>query len=929
MCKNDSCFYYFTFSAIAADEKEYIKVALCNSYTLCQRQSSKQAADSIARIVRLEPVGAWPELPPVLLEGVQSSNVEIQQKSLLMLLHVIKALSSRSTLREKRFFETFVGQIFQMNANIWLVLLQTFMSTVQEGKSIEEVNNVLERAVLSLKIMKKMSIFGMFHPGKNELMREYLNSLLPAVDELLKCRLFILSKPEYQQLVEPTEKYLTKHMKLLFEFQEKYIVEITDMTPMILNFAYDHVFGTKVDLILSGNRVNFPGFAIHAFNLIKTQLGYDDKVPKYNVEVDMKMVKVTDGFFQTDKVEAAMSKLLNTYLVLTEVELNNWNENPEEFIAEECGDSWKYTMRGSAEAIFMMLCKCYTPAVTHCLEECVYQAQHIPPTATPTLEMLLFKDAVYNAIGLASFKLFDEIDFDEWFTQSLVPELLTTDPAYKIVRRRGIWLVGKWTDVKFNKLLRPKVYEMCGILLKSSEDVVVRLTASQTLKTVMEDFDFCPDTFLPYLEHIFMQLYSLLKEVEECESKMNILKIMSFIIEKMSRSIRDHANDLVGYLPILWNESGENYLLKTVILSTMREIINALGGIPDVLITFIYSVLTCSTNVEDDLHVYLIDEGLELWLKTLHFSKECNDVLLQLAKNLFPVIESSSSYLQTCLHIMQSYVLLTPEFFLHTYGAGIVNGFQQMQGDMRSEGVIMINTLYVLMMKTLPDVAIPILKPAFVDAMKAIYSDSAFISITCIYISLVCRLLVTNRMAFIEYLQELNVPDAFEKIFESILERFGHMQARKEDQKLVALAIMSIITEQNDTIYLKFETILDKLNIAMANVVLEDRYTHTKSDCLLIDDQDQLGYDELADAEAFDVETPHFERLQKVGLRDPVHTVPLHGFLQSQLEQICGALGMDKYTELLRTVDESILVLTSSFVNIGITLPNSSNSLED
>lgn len=340
-----------------------------------------------------------------------------------------------------------------MMANIWLTLLQTFLSAVQEGKSIEEINNVLERAVLSLKIMKKMSIFGVFHPGKNELMKEFLQRLLPTIDELLMCRLFIISKPEYQVMIEPTEKYIIKHMKLLFEFQERHIADITEMTPMILDFAFEHAFGSKCELILTGNRVNIPGFAIHAFNLIKTQLGYDDKVPRYQVEVDMKMVKVTDGFFVGEKIETAVGKLLNCYLLLTEVELNNWNDDPEEFVNEECGDSWKYTLCGSAEAIFMMFCKCYTPEVTKCLEGSVYQAQKIPPTVSPTLEMLLFKDAVYNAIGLASFKLFDEIDFDEWFTQSLVPEMLTTDPMNKIVRRRAIWLVGKWTDVKFNKLL--------------------------------------------------------------------------------------------------------------------------------------------------------------------------------------------------------------------------------------------------------------------------------------------------------------------------------------------------------------------------------------------------------------------------------------------------------------------------------------------
>lgn len=50
---------------------------------------------------------------------------------------------------------------------------------------------------------------------------------------------------------------------------------------------------------------------------------------------------------------------------------------------------------------------------------------------------------------------------------------------------------------------------------------------------------------------------------------MNLLKIMSFIIENMSLSIKGHADELVTYLPMLWEQFGENYMLKNVIVSTM------------------------------------------------------------------------------------------------------------------------------------------------------------------------------------------------------------------------------------------------------------------------------------------------------------------------------------------------------------------------
>lgn len=37
---------------------------------------------------------------------------------------------------------------------------------------------------------------------------------------------------------------------------------------------------------------------------------------------------------------------------------------------------------------------------------------------------------VYNVAGLCSYDLFDEINFEEWFSQSLVKELQNKSPKY-------------------------------------------------------------------------------------------------------------------------------------------------------------------------------------------------------------------------------------------------------------------------------------------------------------------------------------------------------------------------------------------------------------------------------------------------------------------------------------------------------------------
>lgn len=115
------------------------------------------------------------------------------------------------------------------------------------------------------------------------------------------------------------------------------------------------------------------------------------------------------------------------------------------------------------------------------------------------LKSILAKDAIYNAAGLVSFTLYDEvrqkflinhwltyfiptlsqIDFDQWFTNQLVHEIKIKGNRFRIIRRRAIWLIGQWTGVKFNRQLRPQVYAACLHLIEPSEDMCVRITASK------------------------------------------------------------------------------------------------------------------------------------------------------------------------------------------------------------------------------------------------------------------------------------------------------------------------------------------------------------------------------------------------------------------------------------------------------------------
>lgn len=68
------------------------------------------------------------------------------------------------------------------------------------------------------------------------------------------------------------------------------------------------------------------------------------------------------------------------------------------------------------------------------------------------------------------------------------------------------------------------------------------------------------------------------------------------------------------------------------------QIIKAIYELPESITPFVYRVIDMSTNVNDPSTVYLLDEGLELWLIVIQYTPAPNEALLKLCDNLVPII---------------------------------------------------------------------------------------------------------------------------------------------------------------------------------------------------------------------------------------------------------------------------------------------------
>lgn len=571
---NTGAHIFICFSAIKPEEKNEIKAQLLSSFNEPRDQLAVQFSVTISKIARLDCPDDWPELMPILLERINSPDDLEQRRTLQVLVQVVKQLSSRRLYQDRLVFEQFTSNLYEYAINMWNGFTAAYFQNIQTNVPLPMCQSNLDKAMLVLRVLRKLTIYGFQKPSQTPKPINFLKSIFERIKDLLECRLRIKAAPfDYLPLLERHEKFVLKHMKVLTEFQEYHRLAFIEFAPQVLETSFNYVFFQGSQLIFDGNQLTMPHFVIHCLNLIKGYLlnSTGNMVNSRPVEVENNLAEVLKEFFTSERLSFIMEKLLMHYFLLTPADFEQWEDDPENYVTDEGGDSWKYSLRSCTEAFFLALFQKYHPILCQQLIGFAQKAQSIQLTPTSEVQDILIKESIYNAIGLTAFHLFDDVDFDSWYQSHLSYELKIQGSNFRPLRKRIIWMVGQWTGVKFSKALRPMVYEACLELLQPTEDMVVRLTASKTLKAILEDFDFCAEQFLDYLEPSFTLLFHLLKESKECDTKMNVLGVMSFIVEKMSMSIKIQADNLVAYLPMLWEDGShaEHNMLRVSIISAL------------------------------------------------------------------------------------------------------------------------------------------------------------------------------------------------------------------------------------------------------------------------------------------------------------------------------------------------------------------------
>ncbi|XP_049624792.1 LOW QUALITY PROTEIN: importin-11 [Suncus etruscus] len=892
--------------ALSEEEKSTLRAGLITNFNEPINQIATQIAVLIAKVARLDCPRQWPELIPTLIESVKVQDDLRQHRALLTFYHVTKTLASKRLAADRKLFFHLASEVYNFACSLWNHHTDTFLQHVSSGNEAAVLSS-LERTLLSLKVLRKLTVNGFLDPHKNMEVMGFLHGIFERLKQFLECSRNI---PADNICRDRLEKTIILFTKVLLDFLDQHPFSFTPLIQRSLEFSVSYVF-TEV-----GEGVTFERFIVQCMNLIKMIVKNYAYKPSKNFEDSspetLEAHKIKMAFFTYPTLTEICRRLVSHYFLLTEEELTMWEEDPESFTAEETGgDSWKYSLRPCTEVLFIDIFHEYNQTLTPVLLEMMQTLQG--PTNVEDMNAILIKDAVYNAVGLAAYELFDSVDFDQWFNNQLLPELQVTHNRYKPLRRRVIWLIGQWVSVKFKSDLRPMLYEaICNLL--QDQDLVVRIETATTLKLTVDDFEFRTDQFLPYLETMFTLLFQLLQQVTECDTKMQVLHVLSCVIERVNMQIRPYVGCLVQYLPLLWKQSEEHNMLRCAILTTLIHLVQGLGADSKNLYPFLLPVIQLSTDVSQPPHVYLLEDGLELWLVTLENSSCITPELLRLFQNMSSLLELSSENLRTCFKIINGYIFLSSTEFLQTYALGLCQSFCELLKEITIEGQVQVLKVVENALKVNPVLGPQMFQPILPCVFSGILEGERYPVVMSTYLGVLGRVLLQNTSFFSSLLNEMahkfnqEMDQLLGNVIEMWVDRMDNI-TQPERRKLSALALLSLLPSDNSVIQDKFCGIINIAVEGLHDVMTEDPETRTYRDCMLIS--------HLEEPKVTGEEEPPTEqdkRKKMLALKDPVHTVSLQQFTFEKLKAQQALLGEQGFKSLMETVDTEIVNQLEEFL---------------
>ena len=693
-------------NAITKEEKLEIRKRLFSTLGESNNQLAIQNAHLISKISRLDFPVEWPTLFEDIIQILESCSAQMNDPTTIVKLNnlmiisnqVLKILASVRIGKARMMMQAKAPLLFPHLVKFYTMFFERWLADNNFDVTVMEVG------YLFLKNIRRLVVDGYEYQNRDKYVQEFMELSIQQFQKLL-----ILHESNRLDLLE---RYIKCFVKLYFNL-------VRDKTcSFILLSCSKNILLTLLSLLqqkasliynleIEADDSDFwEKIAIKSFIIMKTITNYVFKENRTNIvkqkndrlEIEQSIELLKTSFFSLDLIENLINLITNWYLKLRPVDLENWENEPEDWFNEEASLDWEFQIRKCAENYFQDLSIHFSEFISQ------FIMSKIENLNTGQLDSIT-KDSILSIFELSSNSISKSCNFNQLLIEYFIPQALSTDNSLnsKLIKRRVCLIINEWLDVKIEPNVRIEIYKFLLTLVSEPEnDKVVKLTSIQTLKYMLDDWEFRKGDFRPFIDENVKHLLMVLDSLETIESKIFTLNTMSLLLERTNPLIDEKVLiEIVTVVPILWQKSNNSneMIIKNSLLRILKDLIMSLNENSNLIHDIVVPLIPICCDSKSEYYSLLCEDGLELWssiMKTLPSkevsatSKLFDPILLEILVNC---LINWTEILPLILGIIRSYFLISADIFNNEAGFKIFEVLKGYLKTMRDDSVFLTSSI--------------------------------------------------------------------------------------------------------------------------------------------------------------------------------------------------------------------------------------------
>ncbi|KYR02717.1 hypothetical protein DLAC_00182 [Tieghemostelium lacteum] len=916
-------------------QKPQLRDALLLILANSNDKSKFNLKDNISRIVgeisRHDYPENWSNLVTLLIEMFEKSlDSGVKKVALNTLKYVYSQVASRK-LRSKDTLNQLTLDYFKYFVNYWQLSTQYLLES-QKQLSLVSVDG-LDILQFHSKILRRVMQHGFTKYQESPEIAQFFQKILQFLQILIpQCVEQLNSKSEDEKDVVLVDKYLKLilvNQKILIKCYENEPLQFVNYLPMTLEYFTKQIvfYNPHGDTLVASNMeallskpliqaINFSKSVIDSKTYQKRTLDDFDEYGNYETEpmsdigqkssmntgndekgnmIDKAQTNIT-SFYTFDCLSGLLKSMVSNLLIITKEELELWNMAPEEYYVEadaKTNDA-SNTLKGATYECFVILMRHFHKESFEIVRGMLEHVTKDTYSSVVSDQSILLKESCYMTMGLGYAELYEKINFSVVFANLFVQELHSTDERFKIIKRRILWLMSYWSPIpESQRITVLKIYLEC----LSSPDLVIALTAADSLKAFVDSYDIEFEEFSPYLEttlHLFLELFH--KSVED-DSKVNLLSVLSSIFLKSQENIKRFSNVILSLFKSLWSDGLASELLQVSVIRSMTFFIQALNGDPSEFNLILIPMIDKSTKTHQ---VMLLEDGLELWFHTMCRVSVVSQELVQLFPNLLSTMDRDVEHMELCLKILDTYMICGRDDLFRVFGDQIVESFYYIVGDVLDDQTPTITKPLMRIIQLFPTQSPVLLQKILVKVLDNLLTNQDLTPLAKTeFLSIFSRLITMNPMGFCQILDSYplstenadlsNRSQIYSKFFTEYFENLDSI-ATSDIRKLTAIAMCNLLPIQKSEIIELIPSIITFVVGMRADI-----------------NQSEFQIDYLEDGNKL----PDFSLVDKqnnqIQKSDPVYNIDLQTYLSLKINEASSI--NPQIQQIIQTVDKTILQL--------------------